>query len=87
MRKFLKRSPRYSYRYEKEEAEKLGAEQEFGVMYPNIVSVYSVGPLDNAFSIEFCGGLHVSNTRVLAVGNLKFSKKHLPPASAASRRC
>ena len=64
--------PRYSYRYEKEEAEKLGAEQEFGVMYPNIVSVYSVGPLDNAFSIEFCGGPHVSNTsELVAVGNLK----------------
>ena len=47
----------------KEEAEKLGAEHEFGAKYPDRVSVYSVGPLDAAFSIEFCGGPHVSNTR------------------------
>ena len=44
------------------EAEKLGAEHEFGAKYPERVSVYSVGPLDNAFSIEFCGGPHVSHT-------------------------
>ena len=50
----------------REEAEKLGAEHEFGVKYPDIVSVYSVGPLDSAFSIEFCGGPHVDNTRELA---------------------
>lgn len=46
----------------KEEAEKLGAEHEFGAKYPERVSVYSVGPLENAFSIEFCGGPHVSQT-------------------------
>ncbi len=46
----------------KEEAEKLGAEHEFGATYPDMVSVYSVGPLDKAFSIEFCGGPHVENT-------------------------
>lgn len=50
----------------KEEAEKLGAEHEFGATYPDIVSVYSIGPLENAFSIEFCGGPHVENTRDLA---------------------
>lgn len=46
----------------KEEAEKLGAEHEFGAKYPDRVSVYSVGPLDSAFSIEFCGGPHVEHT-------------------------
>ncbi|MBP6946054.1 MAG: alanine--tRNA ligase, partial [Candidatus Pacebacteria bacterium] len=55
----------------KEEAEKFGAEHEFGVKYPEMVSVYSVGPkgavegnpqIENAFSIEFCGGPHVQNT-------------------------
>tara|TARA_B100000745_G_scaffold272541_1_gene200481 strand:+ start:6960 stop:8834 length:1875 start_codon:yes stop_codon:yes gene_type:complete len=46
----------------KEAAEKLGAEQEFGQKYPDMVSVYSIGELDNAFSIEFCGGPHVENT-------------------------
>src|SRR3989344_5397848 len=50
----------------REEAEKLGAEHEFGVKYPDMVSVYSVGPLDSAFSIEFCGGPHAENTRELA---------------------
>jgi alanyl-tRNA synthetase len=55
----------------REEAEKLGAEHEFGQKYPERVSVYSVGPkgatladpqFDKAFSIEFCGGPHVSRT-------------------------
>jgi alanyl-tRNA synthetase len=50
----------------KEEAEKLGAEHEFGAKYPERVSVYSVGPLDHAFSIEFCGGPHVEHTAELS---------------------
>ena len=49
-----------------EDAEALEAEHEFGASYPDEVSVYSVGPLDSAFSIEFCGGPHVTNTRELA---------------------
>jgi len=52
----------------KEEAEKLGAEHEFGAKYPERVSVYSIGPLEKTFSIEFCGGPHVSNTREIADG-------------------
>jgi len=50
----------------KEEAEKLGAEHEFGAKYPDRVSVYSVGSLESAFSIEYCGGPHVENTGELA---------------------
>lgn len=55
----------------KEEAEKLDAQHEFGAKYPDVVSVYSLGPVsateedprfDEAFSIEFCGGPHVANT-------------------------
>ncbi|MDP1707441.1 MAG: alanine--tRNA ligase [bacterium] len=49
-----------------EDAEALEAEHEFGATYPDTVSVYSVGPLDSAFSIEFCGGPHVENTGDLA---------------------
>jgi alanyl-tRNA synthetase len=58
----------------REDAEALGAEKEFGTKYPDTVSVYSIGPrgatleeprLDDAFSIEFCGGPHVENTREL----------------------
>lgn len=67
----------------KEEAEKLGAEHEFGATYPDTVSVYSVGPLDGAFSIEFCGGPHVSNTRELK-GTFKILKEEA--SSAGIRR-
>jgi alanyl-tRNA synthetase len=60
----------------KEEAEKLGAEHEFGAKYPDRVSVYSVGPLDHAFSIEFCGGPHVEHTAQLAEsGTFKIQKE------------
>ena len=48
------------------DAEKLGAEHEFGAKYPERVSVYSVGPLESAFSIEFCGGPHVEHTGELS---------------------
>lgn len=67
----------------KEDAEKLGAEHEFGAMYPDIVSVYSIGSLDNAFSIEFCGGPHISNTSDLA-GTFKIIKEEA--SSAGIRR-
>jgi alanyl-tRNA synthetase len=59
----------------KEEAEKLNAQHEFGAKYPDMVSVYSIGPagatqenpmFEQAYSIEFCGGPHVSNTLDLA---------------------
>ena len=63
----------------KAEAERLGAEHEFGAKYPDMVSVYSVGPegasqenpqFEKAFSIEFCGGPHVSNTSEIAEGGI-----------------
>jgi alanyl-tRNA synthetase len=64
------------------EAEKLGAEHEFGQKYPERVSVYSVGPksatqenpqFDKAYSIEFCGGPHVTHTG--AIGHFKLIKE------------
>lgn len=64
----------------KAEAEKLGAEHEFGAKYPDMVSVYSLGPkgasvenpqFDKAFSIEFCGGPHVTNTSELGTFKIK----------------
>jgi alanyl-tRNA synthetase len=75
----------------KADAEKLGAEHEFGANYPEQVSVYSVGPKDatdadpkfaEAFSIEFCGGPHVSNTSEL--GHFKIAKEEA--SSAGVRR-
>lgn len=76
----------------KEDAEQLGAQHEFGTKYPDIVSVYSIGPVDataeapqfdKAFSIEFCGGPHVRNTADLA-GTFKVQKEEA--SSAGVRR-
>ena len=51
------------------EAEKLGAEKEFGQKYPDLVSVYSVGD----YSKEFCGGPHVTHTA--EIGHFKIIKE------------
>ncbi len=66
-----------------EDAEALEAEHEFGATYPEQVSVYSVGPLDSAFSLEFCGGPHVSNTNELK-GKFRIMKEEA--SSAGIRR-
>ena len=56
------------------EAEKVGAEMEFGVKYPEVVSVYFIEEKNgNPISKEFCGGPHVSNTREL--GSFKILKE------------
>jgi alanyl-tRNA synthetase len=50
------------------EAEKIGAEMEFGAKYPEVVSLYFI--LDengNQISKEFCGGPHVLNTSELGI--------------------
>ena len=76
----------------KEEAEKLGAEHEFGAKYPDSVTVYSIGPktateanpqFSEAFSIEFCGGPHVANTADIQ-GTFKIKKEE--SSSAGVRR-
>ncbi|MBI4093661.1 alanine--tRNA ligase [Candidatus Kaiserbacteria bacterium] len=63
----------------KNEAEKIGAQMEFGAKYPDMVSVYSIGPhgatsddpqFDASFSIEFCGGPHVTNTLEIGKGGV-----------------
>ncbi|MHB0865815.1 MAG: alanine--tRNA ligase [Minisyncoccota bacterium] len=79
----------------KEDAEKLGAEHEFGATYPEQVSVYSVGPVDatdsnpnfaEAFSLEFCGGPHVRNTRELGTEGKQFKIVKEEASSAGIRR-
>jgi alanyl-tRNA synthetase len=76
----------------REEAEKLGAEHEFGQKYPERVSVYSVGPkgatlesphYEQAFSIEFCGGPHVAHTGEIG-GMFRIAKEEA--VSAGIRR-
>ena len=78
-----------------EKAEELKAEHEFGAKYPDMVSVYSVGPEDatnedpkheQAYSIEFCGGPHVQNTGVLSENGKKFKITKEEASSAGIRR-
>jgi alanyl-tRNA synthetase len=79
----------------REEAEKLGAQMEFGVKYPDMVSVYSVGPIHateekpdipNAFSLEFCGGPHVTNTKGIHDGGKRFKIQKEEAVAAGIRR-
>ncbi len=50
------------------EAEKLGAEMEFGAKYPETVSLYFIEDKEGKpISKEFCGGPHVQNTKELGV--------------------
>ncbi|HEY4523070.1 MAG TPA: alanine--tRNA ligase [Candidatus Paceibacterota bacterium] len=69
-----------------EDAEALEAEHEFGANYPDMVSVYSVGPLDGAFSIEFCGGPHVANTAEIGAEDKKFKIVKEEASAAGVRR-
>ncbi len=58
----------------KDEAEKLGAEMEFGAKYGDTVSVYMIEDKDGtAVSKEFCGGPHISHTGEL--GHFKIQKE------------
>ena len=66
----------------KTEAEKLGAEMEFGQKYGDQVSVYFIGETGHTFSTEFCGGPHVARTGEL--GKFRIIKEE--PVAASSRR-
>ncbi len=72
------------------EAEKIGAQMEFGAKYPEIVSIYFVEDEEgNAISKEFCGGPHVSNTSELSAnpnGSPKHFKIQKEEASSAGIR-
>ena len=61
------------------EAEKVGAEMEFGAKYPDIVSVYFIEDKNgNAISKEFCGGPHVQNTAELCSASRAESRDNGP---------
>jgi alanyl-tRNA synthetase len=67
----------------KEEAEKTGALKFFKGNYPDTVKVYYVGDsIEGAYSKEFCGGPHVSNTK--EIGDFKIIKEE--SSSAGIRR-
>lgn len=55
----------------KAEAERIGAQAEFGHKYPDVVSVYSIGQPGKEVSIEFCGGPHVEHTGQVGQFTLK----------------
>ena len=58
----------------KAEAEKTGARHFFGDKYGDEVSIYFIGKdLQSAYSKEFCGGPHVTNTGIL--GHFKIQKE------------
>ena len=60
----------------KEEAEKLGAEHEFGAKYGDIVTVYRIKDGEEDISKEFCGGPHVTNTSEIgSLGKFKILKE------------
>ena len=65
------------------EAEKIGAQMEFGAKYPETVSVYFIEDENgNGFSKEFCGGPHINNTKELT----RFSIQKEEAVSAGIRR-
>jgi alanyl-tRNA synthetase len=67
----------------REDAEKIGAEMEFGIKYPDMVSIYFIGEnLDTAISKEFCGGPHIERTGL--IGSFKIQKEEA--SSAGVRR-
>ena len=67
----------------REQAETIGAEMEFGVKYPDMVSVYFIGSdLEHAISKEFCGGPHIERTGI--IGSFKIQKEEA--SSAGVRR-
>jgi len=61
--------PVEKYEVTNEEADKMGAIGLFDSKYGNVVNVYKIGD----FSIEKCGGPHVTNTQEL--GEFKIQKE------------
>lgn len=72
--------------YDTKEAFKLGAIGAFGDRYGDTVKVYQIGPDDNRFSFEICGGPHVSHTGEIAEGGKIFKIKKEESSSAGIRR-
>jgi len=65
-----------------EKARALGAIGLFGDKYGDIVRVYKIGEPNNLFSIEICGGPHITNTKEL--GSFRITKEEA--SSAGVRR-
>lgn len=70
----------------REDAERLGAQMEFGARYPDMVSVYFIGGQKEWFSAEFCGGPHVERTGELAEGEKRFKIQKQENVGAGLKR-
>ncbi len=69
------------------EAREMGAYGEFGDKYGEVVKVYTMGvDGEKPFSMEICGGPHVSHTGELAEGGKKFKITKEESSSAGVRR-
>jgi alanyl-tRNA synthetase len=76
-----------SWKEEKtDEAFKKGASGAFGDKYGDKVKVYTIGPDDNPFSREICGGPHVEHTGVISERGRKFKITKEEASSAGVRR-
>lgn len=71
--------------YPLDEARAMGAHGEFSNKYGDKVKVYKIGNVD-PFSLEICGGPHVSHTGELAEGGKKFKITKEESSSAGIRR-
>ncbi len=63
--KIIEALPVYREEVTLEEARNRGAIGLFGEKYGSTVSIYRIGPEESKFSLEFCGGPHVTNTSEL----------------------
>ncbi len=72
--------------YPTDEAFARGALGAFGDKYGDTVKVYQAGPDDDIFSLEICGGPHVTNTGQLAESGKKFVITKEESSSAGIRR-
>ncbi len=77
-KKISENLPVYKKIMPKKKAEKIGAQMEFNKKYPENVIVYFIGPSapseEAPFSVEFCGGPHVSKLSEIG-GRVKIKKE------------
>jgi len=72
-RKIKENLPIYFKEMSPQKAEEMGAQAQFGHKYGKRVKVYIIGDEKDPFSIEICGGPHISSTQEL--GSFKIKKQ------------
>jgi alanyl-tRNA synthetase len=70
----------------RDEAEKIGAQMEFGAKYADLVSVFFIGSKDSWLSAEFCGGPHVASTGEIGENGRKFKIQKQENVGAGVKR-